>query len=455
MKRATETSEEKVGIRSIMRLAAPIFAANLAIVLSGTIDTVMAGRLSANDLAGVALGTAIATWISISLAGILQGISPIAGYAFGAKRWQEVGHSLAQCLWLALLLAVPGLFLTLQTEVWVSLAGAGDEVADIARRYLGFAALALPAILFGRAFIAANAAVSRPGASMCVTLGIVALKAPCNHLFMERLELGGAGVGLSLAVLSWSALLAYVLIWKFDPYYRRMHLERWVGPKLKSMGELVRVGFPIGLSIGCEMTSYSLMAIFMARFGAVMLAAHQIVANLIWLYYIPPLAVGLSGTVLISQNLGAKRPEESRRAAKLVLGLALAAALALALVTYLLRRPILSLYSTEADVIRSGFAFITIACFYHIADALQCSAGCILRGYRITLMPMIVQTVCLCGLGLTIGAWLAGFFPWSTMRWGGVSFWYGAATGLTAAAALLVPYALRTARRFAEKPRAA
>ena len=178
MKRATGTSEEKVGIRSIMRLAAPIFAANLAIVLSGTIDTVMAGRLSANDLAGVALGTAIATWISISLAGILQGISPIAGYAFGAKRWQEVGHSLAQCLWLALLLAVPGLFLTLQTEVWVSLAGAGDEVADIARRYLGFAALALPAILFGRAFIAANAAVSRPGASMCVTLGIVALLAP-------------------------------------------------------------------------------------------------------------------------------------------------------------------------------------------------------------------------------------------------------------------------------------
>ena len=104
---------------------------------------------------------------------------------------------------------------------------------------------------------------------------------------------------------------------------------------------------------------------------------------------------------------------------------------------------------------RPQIIVITIACFYHIADALQCSAGCILRGYRITLMPMIVQTVCLCGLGLTIGAWLAGFFPWSTMRWGGVSFWYGAATGLTAAAALLVPYALRTARRFAEKPRAA
>ena len=102
----------RAGVKSILKLAAPIGAANLAIVCSGTIDTIMAGQTSAEDLAGVALGIAVATWISISLAGILQGVSPISGFAFGAKRFREVGDSLHQCLYLAVGLAVPGLVLT-------------------------------------------------------------------------------------------------------------------------------------------------------------------------------------------------------------------------------------------------------------------------------------------------------------------------------------------------------
>lgn len=112
----------RAGIKSILKLAAPIGAANLAIVCSGTIDTIMAGQTSAEDLAGVALGIAVATWISISLAGILQGVSPISGFAFGAKRFREVGDSLHQCLYLAVGLAVPGLVLTLQTKMWMAVA---------------------------------------------------------------------------------------------------------------------------------------------------------------------------------------------------------------------------------------------------------------------------------------------------------------------------------------------
>lgn len=207
----------RAGIKSILKLAAPIGAANLAIVCSGTIDTIMAGQTSAEDLAGVALGIAVATWISISLAGILQGVSPISGFAFGAKRFREVGDSLHQCLYLAVGLAVPGLVLTLQTKMWMAVAETSGLVAEIASQYLLFAGLALPAILCGRTFIAVNAAVSRPAASMFVTLGIVVLKIPVNWFCMNKLGFGGAGTGLSTCMLSWLALGAYVLIWRIDP----------------------------------------------------------------------------------------------------------------------------------------------------------------------------------------------------------------------------------------------
>ena len=318
----------RAGVKSILKLAAPIGAANLAIVCSGTIDTIMAGQTSAEDLAGVALGIAVATWISISLAGILQGVSPISGFAFGAKRFREVGDSLHQCLYLAVGLAVPGLVLTLQTKMWMAVAETSGLVAEIASQYLLFAGLALPAILCGRTFIAVNAAVSRPAASMFVTLGIVVLKIPVNWFCMNKLGFGGAGTGLSTCMLSWLALGAYVLIWRIDPYYRAMRSRRWCRPSMKSICIQLKIGVPIGLSIFFEMTSYTLMAIFIARFGAVSLASHQIVANLVWLYYVVPFAVGVAGTVLVSQSLGAGSPESARYAAFLVMIMALFLAVA-------------------------------------------------------------------------------------------------------------------------------
>lgn len=422
----------RAGIKSILKLAAPIGAANLAIVCSGTIDTIMAGQTSAEDLAGVALGIAVATWISISLAGILQGVSPISGFAFGAKRFREVGDSLHQCLYLAVGLAVPGLVLTLQTKMWMAVAETSGLVAEIASQYLLFAGLALPAILCGRTFIAVNAAVSRPAASMFVTLGIVVLKIPVNWFCMNRLGFGGAGTGLSTCMLSWLALGAYVLIWRIDPYYRAMRSRRWCRPSMKSI---------------C--IQLKMMAIFIARFGAVSLASHQIVANLVWLYYVVPFAVGVAGTVLVSQSLGAGSPESARYAAFLVMIMALFLAVAVSIINFIFRSEIASLYSSDEAVQKMAVSFITVASAYHIADAIQCSGSCVLRGYRITLIPMLVHSCLLCGVGLSLGSWFAGLFPADPFSLGALGFWIGAAVGLAFAALVIGPFTLASANRQA------
>lgn len=377
----------RAGIKSILKLAAPIGAANLAIVCSGTIDTIMAGQTSAEDLAGVALGIAVATWISISLAGILQGVSPISGFAFGAKRFREVGDSLHQCLYLAVGLALPGLVLTLQTKMWMAVAETSGLVAEIASQYLLFAGLALPAILCGRTFIAVNAAVSRPAASMFVTLGIVVLKIPVNWFCMSKLGLGGAGTGLSTCMLSWLALGAYVLIWRMDPYYRAMRSRRWCRPSMKSICIQLKIGVPIGLSIFFEMTSYTLMALFLA--------------------------------------------------------------VAVSIINFIFRSEIASLYSSDEAVQKMAVSFITVASAYHIADAIQCSGSCVLRGYRITLIPMLVHSCLLCGVGLSLGSWFAGLFPADPFSLGALGFWIGAAVGLAFAALVIGPFTLASANRQA------
>ena len=93
-----------VSFKALLRLAGPIYVANLAIIGSGTIDTIMAGQLGKDHLAAIALGIASTISVLMGLVGILQGLSPIAGHHFGAQRYGRIGEELVQNFWLAGLL---------------------------------------------------------------------------------------------------------------------------------------------------------------------------------------------------------------------------------------------------------------------------------------------------------------------------------------------------------------
>jgi MATE family multidrug resistance protein len=71
---------------------------------------------------------------------------------------------------------------------------------------------------------------------------------------------------------------------------------------------------------------------------------------------------------------------------------------------------------------------------YQFFDALQTVAGHCLRAYRVTFLPMLVQTFCFWGIGLLGGAWLCH-------RWqpplGVAGFWLAAVVSLVLAAVML------------------
>ena len=220
-----------ISARAIAKLAGPIFVANIAIVGGGTIDTVMAGHLGAEHLAAIALGLASMIMVFMGLVGILQGMSPLAGHHFGAKRYDLIGFELSQCLWLALILCFIGMPILGFTDFWTGLAQAQGEVKEMASQYLLISMLGLPAALFGRAFVSLNAAVSRPKVTMYVSLAMLLLKAPLNAVFMYGWfgfeAMGGAGAAVSATILSWLSVFAYIAVWKKDKFYASMRCSRF------------------------------------------------------------------------------------------------------------------------------------------------------------------------------------------------------------------------------------
>ncbi len=308
-----------VGTRELFRLAWPILVAQLAIIGLATIDAIMAGRLSANDLAGVALGGSVYASIFLGFMGVQQALTPIAGHHFGAGQYREIGADRAQALWLAVFMTLIGVPLLLWTDPWMRLASPPPAVEPIAVQYLAFVACGLPATLLSRTYVSINSAVSRPRITMMVNLGMLLLKAPLNLVFMYGAgpipALGGAGCGLASAVLFWLACAAHTTIWHVDPFYTRFRLGHRIGPRWVRQKEMLRLGVPAGLTLLIEVSSFTAIAILLVRYGAQVIAGHQIVANLISLVYMLPLSIGAAASVLVAQSLGAGAPRLARNAA--------------------------------------------------------------------------------------------------------------------------------------------
>jgi MATE family multidrug resistance protein len=448
--RAPDTSS-----RALLRLAWPLFVANLAVVGNGTIDTVMAGRLSATDLAAVAIGSSIYITIYIGFMGVLQALSPIAGHHFGAQRWRAIGDDVQQALWLSLLLTAAGLPWVLATDVWVRFARADDDVGTVVRLYLQAIAFGLPAALATRVFVALNAAVSRPKVTMVVNLTALALKAPLNLLFMHGAgpipALGGAGAGVATALLSWLMFAMSLAIWRLDPFYARFRSTAVHGPRWAALREQLRLGVPIGLSTLFEVTSFTFMAVLIARLGTAAVAGHQIVANLIAILFMVPLSLGIATSVLVAQSLGAAAPRVARRAALRGFRIAMAIALAAALGLWLLRAPIVSLYTSDPAVASVALSLLGLAALFHLFDAGQGVAGFVLRGYKNTFWPMVIYGVALWGIGLGGGYWIGlNATPLGPPR-GPLGFWEAATVALGLAAVLLCVLAAAVSRRAAAR----
>lgn len=421
-----------IGLKGLSLLAGPIFIANLAVMGSVTVDTIMAGRLGVEHLAAVALGGASCATIFIGLMGILQALSPIAGHHYGARNYSRIGFEAVQSGWIAAFLTLIGMFIMLNTWFWTGLGGATGKVKELTEVFLIFSALGLPGALASRVFISLNAAVSRPKITMWVSLAMLALKAPVNAVFMYGLlgmpEMGGAGAGVATGLLNTVAAVLYFLIFRLDRYYDKMRPGRFFAPDKKTILEHLRLGVPIGMSTFFEVSSFSLMAVFISRVGPIQVSAHQIVSNIMATFYMLPLSLGIAASVLVAQCLGAGSAAAAREITHRTFGVATVLAVSVVVIVFVLKGPIIGLYTKDAAVAALGMGLIIYGCIYHVFDALQTIANFTMRGYRVTFLPMLVYAVILWGVGMGGGIYLGLFGQALGGPYGAEGFWI--ATGL-------------------------
>lgn len=427
--------------RGLLAHAFPILIAQLSSIGMMVVDTAVLGHVSPLELAAVAIGGGIHVSVVFALVGILQAVAPVVAHLHGAKRDDEVAGVLQQGFWLALLLTVPGaLFLTHPGAV-LGIVEMDAAVDAKVRQYLGLLAWGLPAALCYRTFYAFCNALGKPRVLMGIGLFSLALHAvlawglALQGWFGE--PLGVVGCAISNIVIGWLACLSGAAYLAWGPLGRRYRpFSGWQWPRWSMWRELGRLGLPMGLSNLVEITSFTLVSLFIASLGATVVAGHRIIANISALTYMLPLSLAIATMAAVGQAVGGR--DRLRAHATIRAGLILAAGLSTlaGLLLWFATAPLVAAYTDDPAVRAIATSLVIYVAIYQFFDALQTVAGHALRAYRVTFVPMLVQTFCFWGVGLLGGAWLC--YRWQPAL-GVAGFWLAAVIGLVLAAALLLP----------------
>ena len=399
-------------LRTIARHAGTVLVGQLAVMSFGIADTLIAGRYSPQALAVLALASSIYISIYVALNGLLQALLPVWAELHGGGRQTEIGQSVRQALYIAGAAAVLGICGLWFPDLWLSATEVPEELWPDVRDYLRILALALfPSLLF-RMFSTLNQSLGHPRLVTWLQAGALLVKVPLSYALTFGIAgLSGMGVvGCAWATLVVNTLMLLAGLWllRTQDIYRPYHLwRRPEKPDWPVIGRFLALGVPAGLSIMVEVTSFTLMALFIARLGAVALASHQIAASLAAVLYMVPLAIGIASSARTGYWLGAVQARKARRAAGLGIGLAIGAALLGAGVLFLGREAVAKAFSTDPSVVQAATVWLGWVALYHLADAVQAVCAYLLRCYRITLMPLLIYTALLWGVGLYGGYVLA------------------------------------------------
>ena len=374
-------------------------------------DSAMSGHAGAVHLAGTAIGGNLWMPVMASLNGILLGSMPIIAHLLGRGERQNIGSVVRHTMLLATAFSV---------ALYIAAIGVG----------------VLPFFLS----TALRALVDTSGYTG-ITMKIYLLALPVNAFLNYCLifgefgapRLGGIGAGLATGITYWLEFFIFIYVVHKLPAFAPLCIFtdkfRLDWAQLK---ENLSLGIPMGAAIFMESSIFGVIAVFIAKFGTIIIAAHQAAMSFTSLLYMVPLSFSMSLTIVVGVEAGARRFGEALRYSLLGIACNLTVAVALTIFVLLDRELIAGLYTSEPVIISQTVAFLFYAMFFQVMDATAAPIQGILRGYKDVKSTFWAGLAAYWLICLPLGCW----FDYG-LNMGPNSYWLSLDIGLLCAVAFL------------------
>ena len=442
--------------KSLIKLAYPILIAQLIQNLMGFVDIVMAGRVSAIDMAAVAVANSIWLPLILTVYGLIMALAAIVSQLDGAKNYLEISKQTYQTAWIALTLGILliALYYLIAPMLFPIIALAG-KLKPLLFDYLHYIVWGAPGYCLYLVLRNYSEGLSYTKPTMIISIIGLLVNIPANYIFIYgefgAPALGGAGCGIATALVYW-AMFFSMLIYTFSSKVLKQAslFDHFYWPDFKEIKNILTIGIPIALSLLFEVSLFAVVAIILVPFGAEVVASHQIALNFSGLIFMVPLSLAMATTIKVGYAIGHNNQQQAKDYTAHAITLGLLLAVFTALITVIFRIPIVSIYTAELPVIELAANIMLLATLYQFSDTVQVVSAGALRGYKDTKSILYITFVSYWLVGLTVGL-ILGITDWVVPKMGPYGFWIGFITGLTTAAVLLAWRLKVVQRRLAVK----
>lgn len=387
----------------ILSLAWPTMLEQLLQTAVQYIDTAMVGSLGTEATAAVGSTTTVNWLIGSTISALGVGFLAFISKAHGAKEYEKAGRASAQAV--IAVLAV-GVFFTALTlfisgivPVWMQVE---EDIRDLSSLY--FFILYTPmlartaSIIFGTILRASGDTKTPMLVGIWVNLVNVVLNflliypTRCVMLFSLEIWIPGAGWGVIGAGIA-SAIAFFVggisitiALFRHPRISPRGHSMR---PDWEILKPCLRVALPNAMQRFGTSLGYVVFAAMVNSLGGVATAAHTIANTVESAFYIPGYGMQTAAATLAGNAYGAKNPDRLHALSRMILVIEIAMMIVSGGLLFLLAPQMMSLFSTDAQVILLGMTVLRMVAvsepFYGVSIVVE---G-MMQGMGKTVMPLV------------------------------------------------------------------
>lgn len=442
-----EVPATKDAYLNLIKIAMPSVVEMVLSSLIGSVDTMMISALGTAAISAVGL-TGQPRMIILSVFFALNvGVTAVIARRKGEERREDARATLENALIIITLLSVIiTAFAVVFSKQFMLISGAiKGETLEMSEIYFRIIILGAPINALTMVINAAQRGIGNTKITMYVNIISNVVNVIFNYLLIggnfgfPALGVAGAAIASDIGFCM-GMLLSVISVLPKNSYLKIAAVTHW---KIKK--EIVVPIFKISSSalieqIGLRIGFFTVTRII-ADLGTDNFAVHQIASQFLNITFTFGDGIGVAGTSLVGQNLGAKRPDISMIYGKIAQRVALCFSGVIFFVLLVFRTPFAALFSKETHIISLTSQLMIVTAFIQIFQTSSTViAGC-LRGAGDTKYVALIMILCVTlirpvctfiivrgvGMGL-VGAWIAilidicvrlacGYFRFAGSKW--------------------------------------
>lgn len=358
-----------VGKKMIL-FAIPVAIANLVQALYNLADMAIVGHfVGSAGMSAVTMGGLTITVVLVLATGLANGAGIYISQLYGARKEDLIPRVIGTILvaFTVLALFFTAVILIFGKMILMAL-NTPEEALNYAIAYLSIYICGTIFVYIYNVFAAALRAMGKSMPAMVAVIITALLNIALDFLFVGPFRMGVSGAAIATIISQFISMMIIAVYAKKSGLYDfgiKSFRVDW-----KTLGIVLKIGVPQALQFGLTTLSFLLISGFVNQYGVYASAASGATSKIWTFEIIPSQAVQMAMTTLTAQNIACGQYDRIRKGLMISMVIAFCFSILFWGTGQLFPQFILSIFTTEAEVISIGTRYLQIFLFCGVIESL-------------------------------------------------------------------------------------